>query len=500
MKLLYVSESLAENTHPRGIFTFSSNILEAIAADGWEVYLLTDSFRSTSIARRLHSTFPTQSLTLDAAAAASHIHNYGKDRSRSVGMRLARIFRLCRLALSCVRVFTRMGVEQSLTLVPINAGSLEFLPEKTSFLKHVRGLAVAKRPYRAAKVLGSWGIKGPRIDASEFDLVLIDSPANIRIKHSHPNRVVQIVHDLLPLTDPTHHSLTRNIFGSAFSHMLEFYDQFIFVSNFTKNEFQKMFPQKRTNALVYYPRVKASVTKTPQGSSAGPRVVALIVSDEYRKNIKNAIEAAEFFAPNTQLCIVGQIQSADYRSLIRTINRGTRKVVVELGYVSETHKRAVIESASCVLVPSFAEGFGLPIAEAMLADTPVACSDIPLFHEVAGAAAEYFDPTDPASIAGAVNRVCARPRPAVGVLSDLAKKYSSETAATELYEFLQDAVGHGKATQDDSAVPTRRRTPAQPAPATAMPATAAAVSMPLSQIAGVRPPTRRRISSIERSS
>jgi glycosyltransferase involved in cell wall biosynthesis len=52
--------------------------------------------------------------------------------------------------------------------------------------------------------------------------------------------------------------------------------------------------------------------------------------------------------------------------------------------------------------PSLYEGFGLPVLEAMQRGVPVACSDIPVLHEVGGTAARYFDPHDPAAAADAI--------------------------------------------------------------------------------------------------
>jgi alpha-1,3-rhamnosyl/mannosyltransferase len=59
------------------------------------------------------------------------------------------------------------------------------------------------------------------------------------------------------------------------------------------------------------------------------------------------------------------------------------------GYVSDRLAGLMLASAIAVLVPSTYEGFGLPVLEAMSAGTPVICSDIPVFHEVAGQAATF---------------------------------------------------------------------------------------------------------------
>ena len=51
------------------------------------------------------------------------------------------------------------------------------------------------------------------------------------------------------------------------------------------------------------------------------------------------------------------------------------------------------------------EGFGIPVIEAMAAELPVACSDIPVLREVAGDGAIFFDPLSVDRIAEAVMRV-----------------------------------------------------------------------------------------------
>ena len=62
-------------------------------------------------------------------------------------------------------------------------------------------------------------------------------------------------------------------------------------------------------------------------------------------------------------------------------------------------------AATLLAFPSLAEGFGLPVLEAMARGVPVACSDRASLPEVVGDAALLFDPTEPASIAAALVRL-----------------------------------------------------------------------------------------------
>ena len=61
--------------------------------------------------------------------------------------------------------------------------------------------------------------------------------------------------------------------------------------------------------------------------------------------------------------------------------------------------------ASALVFPSAHEGFGLPIIEAMNSQCPVICSNIPVFKEVAGDAAEFFDLKEPRNLLDAIQKV-----------------------------------------------------------------------------------------------
>lgn len=72
------------------------------------------------------------------------------------------------------------------------------------------------------------------------------------------------------------------------------------------------------------------------------------------------------------------------------------------GWVTVEELTALRAAASVQVIPSFLEGFSLPVLEAMSVGLPVVLSDIPVHREVAGDDAVYFRPDDPDQLAQAL--------------------------------------------------------------------------------------------------
>lgn len=123
-------------------------------------------------------------------------------------------------------------------------------------------------------------------------------------------------------------------------------------------------------------------------------------------------------------------------------------------WVSDDELSWLYEHATALLVANFCDGFGLPIIEAMNIGLPVLLSDIPVYHEVGGTAASFFDTTDPDAIATALLDAVAQPeRLAANAVAgfDHAAAFTWQRTATQTLASLERALA------DPSRAKSRRR-------------------------------------------
>lgn len=107
---------------------------------------------------------------------------------------------------------------------------------------------------------------------------------------------------------------------------------------------------------------------------------------------------------------------------------------------SDAEYAKILATAHASVSASKAEGFGLPVIEAMAVGVPFLATDMPIFHEVAGDAALYFNPDDPKDVAAKVREL---EKPAVRARLiklgyEQAAKFSWDASAKKLLEVLTD--------------------------------------------------------------
>lgn len=128
-----------------------------------------------------------------------------------------------------------------------------------------------------------------------------------------------------------------------------------------------------------------------------------------RKNVAGIIRAFSLFARSDtrhELFIVGK-QGGVYAESLRRLARelDIEKRVRFVGYVTDAQLAYLYSKARALVFPSFIEGFGMPVLEAMHAGLLVITSNKGALAEVAGDAALLVDPRSPEEIATAMSRI-----------------------------------------------------------------------------------------------
>jgi len=127
-----------------------------------------------------------------------------------------------------------------------------------------------------------------------------------------------------------------------------------------------------------------------------------------KKNLVGLVEAFSQLSGHflkVNLVIAGR-KGWLYEEIFRRVEKlGLQKKVFFPGFISEEEKPYLLAGAKAFVLPSFYEGFGIPVLEAMSLGVPVVAADAGSLPEVGGEAAIYCDPFSVGSIAEAIERV-----------------------------------------------------------------------------------------------
>lgn len=164
---------------------------------------------------------------------------------------------------------------------------------------------------------------------------------------------------------------------------------------------------------------------------------------EPRKNLPKLIEALEILKNKRDipdLLVVGKKGWGYDESLNAPAKFSVQDRVRFLGRIDTIDLIPLLSGARAYISPSFEEGFGLPVLEAMSCETPVILSNIPPYMDLASSAGFFFNPHNSNEIAKALslfldvkeNELTSRIR----LGKEVAKLYTWDKAATKLLEVL----------------------------------------------------------------
>ena len=159
-----------------------------------------------------------------------------------------------------------------------------------------------------------------------------------------------------------------------------------------------------------------------------------------RKNLLTLLKAfVQSGITNTALIVVG----ASNRSFSTTILKAIEEYRNHTGiyFYNETTDEqlaSLYKNAKALILPSYYEGFGLPIIEALSVGCPVIVSDIRVFREVAEDNALYFDPTKIDELIGLLKQSAEGPGilKNTNIMASITAKYSWNTSANKLLSII----------------------------------------------------------------
>ena len=111
-----------------------------------------------------------------------------------------------------------------------------------------------------------------------------------------------------------------------------------------------------------------------------------------------------------KLVVAGDETGIGENLRLRVHKLGIENRVIFTGRVANDEMQALVRNARLVVYPTLAEGFGLPLLEAMAAGVPVVASDIPVLKWIGGKVPFYVDPYSVESIAGGIGKALGRRR------------------------------------------------------------------------------------------
>jgi alpha-1,2-rhamnosyltransferase len=234
--------------------------------------------------------------------------------------------------------------------------------------------------------------------------------------------IVSVIYDLIPLTHPQFYD-TRlvQIFNEWFNWITQTADGYVAISatvrDQVREELQRRLGPAQANTLWFdyfhlgseldLSEACAAVESRLTRVFKTPEPVFLMVSTiEPRKNhdyLLDAFERAWASGSQARLCIAGRIGWKCDALLARVRNHPQlNQRLFMFNDLSDTSLEHAYSHASALVFPSWVEGFGLPLVEAMQRGLPAMGSDIPIFREIGGEFMAYFDLAEPQSLADLV--------------------------------------------------------------------------------------------------
>jgi glycosyltransferase involved in cell wall biosynthesis len=287
----------------------------------------------------------------------------------------------------------------------------------------------------------------------EYSADLVHYPCNvIGLRDQLP--AVVTVHDLTFLENPTWYRWERALYNRwGVGQSVKRARRIVAVSEATAKALVKELNVERERIDVIYngvderfvPAEEEAVQSFREKYKLPERFFLFVGTFEPRKNVDRIIRGWARVAEKVEvdLVLAGREgwKTEPIQKAIDSVDHPER--IHRIGFLDHDDLPGVMCAAEALVYPSLAEGFGIPVAEAMACGTPVITSKVSSLPEVAGDAGLLVDPLDVGEIGGAMWRIGENE----ALREDLskrgierAKQFSWQTAAEQVLETYRRAL------------------------------------------------------------
>jgi glycosyltransferase involved in cell wall biosynthesis len=226
---------------------------------------------------------------------------------------------------------------------------------------------------------------------------------------------VVTVHDLIFLRFPEfYNTIDAKIYYWKLAHACRVADHIVAISNQTKNDLVRFLlipPNKITvihqgcNQIFWKSFTKESFQAVRIKYNLPDRYLLYLGTIEERKNLLGIVKAMHIRNISIPLVVIGRKVDGYFQKVLNYISVNKISNVIFTERISSQDLPGIYQNAECFIYPSFFEGFGIPLLEALVSKTPVITSRKGCFAEAAGPGSIYVDPYDPEEIGDAINKV-----------------------------------------------------------------------------------------------
>jgi glycosyltransferase involved in cell wall biosynthesis len=227
-------------------------------------------------------------------------------------------------------------------------------------------------------------------------------------------------------------------------------DQIVVSSRYTASEVVRQLGVPTDRVTVCAPGAPAWAREVARQRAAADlgSTILFVGTVDARKNVSGLLDAYAAVRSRRRdappLVIAGRVPAAA-TALLERVKRAPLAGAVQFrGYVRDEERPVLYRHARMLVLPSFEEGFGLPVLEAMASGVPVVISDRGSLPEVAGAAAMPVPPDDIEALAAQMESLLddGPARTAISRGHVQAATFSWQSCAQAALDAYRDAISH----------------------------------------------------------